>query len=254
MKIIIIEDESFVAEDLAASLKNCSPDIQITAILTSVKEATAYFSENPAPDLIFSDIQLGDGLSFEIMQAVSIQAPVIFCTAFNEYALDAFKANGIEYILKPFSEEQLRKALHKYTSMRSLFNGNLALKYHKAMETISRLTPDASQTIMVKFRDRLLPFTLDKIALFYVESETTVLHCFNGKSYIMAESLEELEKRTAPLFFRINRQQLVSRRSIAEVADYFPRRLKVSLNIPFHKEIFVSREKRSRVLDWLARS
>lgn len=252
MKIIIIEDESLVAEDLANSLKNCNAEIEITALLGSVKEAIAYFKNNPQPDLIFSDIQLGDGLSFEIIKAVPLHVPVIFCTAFNEYALDAFKANGIEYILKPFSAEELKVALGKFQNMQKLMSGQLAQQYQKAMETISNLQQPVSETIMVKYRDRLLPFTLDKIALFYVEAETTVMHAHNGKSYILTESLEDLEKRTNKFFFRMNRQQLVNRNAIIDVTDYFPRKLKVNLVFPFHKDVFVSREKRSKVLAWLA--
>lgn len=252
MKIIIIEDESLVAEDLANSLKNCNAEIEITALLGSVKEAIAYFKNNPQPDLIFSDIQLGDGLSFEIIKAVPLHVPVIFCTAFNEYALDAFKANGIEYILKPFSGNELEAALGKFQNMQKLMSGQLAQQYQKAMETISNLQQPVSETIMVKYRDRLLPFTLDKIALFYVEAETTVMHAHNGKSYILTESLEDLEKRTNKFFFRMNRQQLVNRNAIIDVTDYFPRKLKVNLVFPFHKDVFVSREKRSKVLAWLA--
>jgi len=252
MKIIIIEDESLVAEDLANSLKNCNAAIEITALLGSVKEAIAYFKNNPQPDLIFSDIQLGDGLSFEIIKAVPLHVPVIFCTAFNEYALDAFKANGIEYILKPFSGNELEAALGKFQNMQKLMSGQLAQQYQKAMETISNLQQPVSETIMVKYRDRLLPFTLDKIALFYVEAETTVMHAHNGKSYILTESLEDLEKRTNKFFFRMNRQQLVNRNAIIDVTDYFPRKLKVNLSFSFHKDVFVSREKRSKVLAWLA--
>ncbi|WP_456314532.1 LytR/AlgR family response regulator transcription factor [Pseudomonas shirazensis] len=252
MKIIIIEDESLVAEDLANSLKNCNAAIEITALLGSVKEAIAYFKNNPQPDLIFSDIQLGDGLSFEIIKAVPLHVPVIFCTAFNEYALDAFKANGIEYILKPFSGNELEAALGKFQNMQKLMSGQLAQQYQKAMETISNLQQPVSETIMVKYRDRLLPFTLDKIALFYVEAETTVMHAHNGKSYILTESLEDLEKRTNKFFFRMNRQQLVNRNAIIDVTDYFPRKLKVNLVFSFHKDVFVSREKRSKVLAWLA--
>jgi DNA-binding LytR/AlgR family response regulator len=251
MKIIIIEDESIVAEDLASSLKNCNAEIEIIALLGSVKEAIAYFKNNPQPDLIFSDIQLGDGLSFEIIQTVPLNVPVIFCTAFNEYALDAFKANGIEYILKPFSTTELKVALSKFHNMQQIMTGQIAAQYQKAMETISNLQHPVSSTIMVKYRDRLLPFTLDKIALFYVEAETTVMLAHNGKSYILTESLEDLEKRTNRSFFRMNRQLLVNRNAIVDVTDYFPRKLKINLSFPFHKDIFVSREKRSKVLAWL---
>lgn len=254
MRIVIIEDETLVAEELAASLKNTSSEIEITAILGSVKEAVSYFreQEHPQPDLIFSDIQLGDGLSFEIIEAVSLEVPVIFCTAFNEYALDAFKANGIEYILKPFSNEELASALAKFQKMQKIMSGQLSLQYQKAMQMLSNVQQQNSSTLMVKYRDRLLPFAFDKIALFYVESNTTVMLAHNGKSYILNDSLDDIEKKTGQIFFRMNRQFLVNRNAINDVTDYFPRKLKVNLFFQFHKDIFVSREKRSKMLAWIA--
>ncbi|MCV9930274.1 LytTR family DNA-binding domain-containing protein [Flavobacterium sp. LS1R49] len=254
MKIIIIEDETLVAEDLAASLKEISSDLEIVSILGSVKEAISYFKVHPQPDLIFSDIQLGDGLSFEIVQAVPLQVPLIFCTAFDEYALDAFKANGIEYILKPFSYEALKLAVEKFKNMKKIMSHQLSLQYQTAIESLSSMQQKGSGTLMVKFRDRLLPFTFDKIALFYVENETTTMLTHSGKSYILNDSLEDLEKKTQQVFFRMNRQFLVNRNAIQDATDYFPRKLKVNLLLPFDKEIFVSREKRTKMLTWLSSS
>lgn len=251
MKIVIIEDELLVAEDLVSNLKQINPDIEIVSILSSVKQAVAYFTENPQPDLIFSDIQLGDGLSFDIAKVISFEVPVIFCTAFDEYALDAFRANGIEYILKPFSIEFLEKALLKFKNMQKIMAGSIALKYEAAMATLEAKNKNSSNTIMVKYRDRLLPFTLDKIALFCLDNEITYMHAYSGRTYAMTESLEELEHKTGLSFFRMNRQFLVNRNAIIDATDYFPRKLKINLSFPLDKDIIVSREKRSKLLTWL---
>ncbi|WP_316633957.1 LytTR family DNA-binding domain-containing protein [uncultured Flavobacterium sp.] len=251
MKIIIIEDELLVAEDLASNLKQIKPDVEIVCILSSVKEAIDYFSVHPQPDLIFSDIQLGDGLSFDIAKVITIEVPVIFSTAFDEYALEAFRANGIEYILKPFSLESLEKALLKFQNMQKVMAGSITQKYEAAMAVLAAKNKNSSRTIMIKYRDRLLPFTLDKIALFCLENEITYMHAHSGKTYAMTESLEELEHKTGLTFFRMNRQFLVNRNAILDATDYFPRKLKINLSFPFDKDIIVSREKRSKLLIWL---
>ncbi|TRW27215.1 response regulator transcription factor [Flavobacterium zepuense] len=252
MKIIIIEDELLVAEDLAANLKQIQPDIEIVRIIGSIKEAVAYFTVNPQPDLIFSDIQLGDGLSFEIAKHIAIQVPVIFCTAFDEYALDAFKANGIEYILKPFSTQALSGALDKFRNMQKVMAGNIALQYEAALATIAAINQNNSATIMVRYRDRLLPFALNKIAFFCLDNELTYMHTHSGKAYVMPESLEDLENKVGGIFFRMNRQFLVNRNAIEDAVDYFPRKLRINLTLPFEKEIIVSREKKNKLLAWLA--
>lgn len=251
MKIVIIEDELLVADDLVSNLKQINSDVEIVSVLSSVKEAVDYFSANPQPDLIFSDIQLGDGLSFDIAKKITFEVPVIFCTAFDEYALEAFRANGIEYILKPFSIESLRKALFKFQNMQKVMAGSIALKYEAAMATLAAKNKNNSNTIMIKYRDRLLPFTLDKIALFYLENEITYMQAHSGKTYVMTEGLEELEHKVNSIFFRMNRQFLVNHNAITDATDYFPRKLKINLSFPFHKDIIVSREKRSKLLTWL---
>lgn len=251
MKIVIIEDELIVAEDLATSLKEINPSVEISAILGSVKEAVDYFNNNSEPDLIFSDIQLGDGLCFEIAKTITPTVPVIFCTAFDEYALDAFKANGIEYILKPFSRKSLADALLKFENMQKFMAGSITQRYEDALAAITAINKNASTTIMVRYRERLLPIALDKIAFFCMENDVVYLYTHLGKSYAMSESLEELENKMGQNFFRVNRQYLVNRNAILEATDYFPRKLKINLVISTEKEIIVSREKKSKILAWL---
>jgi two-component system, LytTR family, response regulator LytT len=197
MKIVIIEDEMLVAEDLVNTLKQIKSDIEVIAVLGSVAEAIDFFrKESVQPDLIFSDIQLGDGLSFEIFKSAHIYVPVIFCTAFDEYALDAFKVNGIEYILKPFNAGSLENALIKFQSLQKMMSSSVAARYEAAMEALilSSIESRTNTTIMIKYRDKILPFSFDKIAMFFLESDLMYLYTFSGKSYIITESLDEMEK------------------------------------------------------------
>ena len=251
MKIVIIEDELLVGESLALQLKEIRSDITIECILGSVEESIDYFSKYPQPDLIFSDIQLGDGLSFEISKYVEIKAPVIFCTAFDDYALDAFKSSGIAYILKPFSIASLEIAISRFEQLKAHLIGNVAKQYETAMKTLSQYQLKNSGTLMIRYRDRFLPIAFDQIALFQIENEITYMYTHNGKSYIIPETLEEIEKKVGIDFFRVNRQFIVNRNAIQDVVDYFLRRLKVNLSINFQKDILVSKEKRKKLLDWM---
>lgn len=252
MRVVIIEDEPLVAKDLAATIKKIRPDFEIQCILGSVAEAVAYFRSNPQPHLIFSDIQLGDGLSFEITKEVRINVPIIFCTAYDEYAIDAFKTNGIEYILKPAHPKALENAISKFENLKESLAGDIAKQYDIAMKTLSMYKLKESGTYMARYRDRFLPINIDAIAYFFLENEVNHLYTHKGMTYYVTESLEELEKRFAPVFFRVNRQFLINRNAIAEASEYFPRRLKINLKVPFENEIIVSKEKRAKVLDWLS--
>lgn len=252
MKIIIIEDEILVAEDLSNSLKKISPDIKIEAVLGSIREAVEYFSVSPMPDLIFSDIQLGDGLSFEIGREIDLRVPIIFLTAYDEYALEAFKVNGIDYILKPFSEESLIQSINKYKNLKTLLLGDIEDQYKIALQQLSNYRLKESGIFMVKFRDRTLPLSYNQIALFYLEEEVNNLYTNAGKVFFVSESLEELEKRLWPTFFRVNRQCLVNRNAVEDASEHPLRRLQLNMKFPFGKEILVSREKKRKVLDWLA--
>ncbi|WP_292009147.1 LytTR family DNA-binding domain-containing protein [Chryseobacterium sp.] len=251
MKIVIIEDEDLVAEDLFLTLKQIRPDIELMASLRSVKESIEYFSHNPSPDLIFSDIQLGDGLSFEISNSIEINVPIIFCTAFDNYAIKAFKTNGIDYVLKPYYKASLEKALSKFDGLKTMLVKDIQHQYNVAMQTLQNYQLKESGTFMIKYRDRFLPIDLNKIVLFYIENEINHLVTHTGKIYYIPESLEETENKVSSDFFRINRQFLVNRNMIEDATEYFPRKLKINLKIPFDKEIIASKEKRKKILEWL---
>jgi DNA-binding LytR/AlgR family response regulator len=252
MKIVIIEDEILTAEDMADMLTRLNKDIEITATLHSVRDAIGYFMDRPAVDLVFSDIQLGDGLSFEIFRTIRVDVPVIFCTAYDEYALDAIRSNGIEYILKPFTPETLSGAIEKYQQLKKHFIP-AELDYGKLIRSITGGGQADKQvsSVLVYHKDKVLPIGLDEIALFYIDRDLTRLHCFNGKAYIVDQPLDELEQISKGSFFRANRQYLVNRRAVVDANHYLPRKYIVNLSIPFKEAIVVSKNRTAPFLQWL---
>jgi DNA-binding LytR/AlgR family response regulator len=250
MKIVIIEDEKITAEELAGTIKALEPGAIIEAILSSVKTAVTYFQKNKAPDLIFSDVQLGDGLSFEIFKACKISAPVIFCTAYDEYALNAFKINSIDYILKPSTSQTIADALAKYSNFRQTFAGD-GQQYKAILEILMNRDVPKASSVLVHHKDKILPVRLEEIALFYIENEITHLLTFDSKTYFINKNLEELEQTSGNSFFRVNRQFLVNRKTVIDASHYFSRKLSVNISVPFKEKITVSKEKTPQFLNWL---
>ena len=181
MNIVIIEDELMSADDLADILKQIDPSITVCGIFPSVKKATAYLKTAPAVDLIFSDIQLGDGLSFEIFKEVKINTPVIFCTAYDEYALKAFEANAIEYILKPFDKSAIEKALDKYHEIK-MYYAPVMMDYTSLINTLTTHNKTEYSAILVYQKEKVLPIKINDIAICYIDNEITRIVCFNNKN------------------------------------------------------------------------
>jgi DNA-binding LytR/AlgR family response regulator len=250
MNIVIIEDEKITAEELANTIKSIEPDITIEAILDSVQTAVAYFAMHKEPNLIFSDVQLGDGLSFEIFSSCKISAPIIFCTAYDEYALNAFKTNGIDYILKPSNSKTIATALAKYRNFRKTFSDN-EQQYKTILDALTRRESTPNTSILVLHKDKIVPVWIDEIALFYIENEITYLTTFNSKTYTINKNLEELERTSGKSFFRVNRQCLINRKSIKEASHYFSQKLSITISVPFKGKIMVSKEKAPLFLRWL---
>ncbi len=249
MNIVIIEDEKPIALDLANTLLEVEPTAQVVAQLHSVKQALAYFSSPHTIDLVFSDIQLGDGLTFEIFSKAPVTAPVIFCTAFNHYALDAFQAFGIDYVLKPFNKNTIAKSLEKFHRLRGIarepdFSQMLA-SIKNQLQTIK---PPA---VLVHQGDKIIPIEGADIAFFYVSDREVRAHLFTGKQFVLPQQLDSLEKVFTGFFFRANRQFLINRKTVKEVAQHFNRKLVVNLTIPFAETILVGKEKTTSFLEWL---
>jgi two-component system response regulator LytT len=254
MNIVIIEDEGVVADELELNIKQLIDEPVDIVQLRSVKEAIAYFKKSEAPDLIFSDIQLGDGLSFEIFVAEPVSVPVIFCTAYDEYALDAFKANGIDYILKPFTIQTLDRAFQKYRQLKKVLSADQTPQYDALMQMLLNRETQTATSVLVYHQDKIIPIKLEDIAMFYLENEITHLLTFSGKTFYPNKNLDELERSSGNYFFRANRQFLVCRKAIIDVSSFFSRKLSLNLNIPFNEKVIVSKGKASQFLSWLTKA
>lgn len=255
MKIVIIEDENLTAEDLKDVIHKAIPDAEVVAMLSSVEESIQYFKTHDQPQLIFSDIQLGDGLSFEIFKELSIQVPVIFCTAFDEYAIRAFDANGIHYVLKPFNVTKIKEAYEKYQMLQHNFTQQQHVLEHifesASLQSAIQSTVKRNNAILVYYQDKVIPIKLEDIALFYIRNEATHVYTIQQKSYVINKSLDELQQLDTYLFYRANRQYIVNRNVVKEAAQYMSRKVSITLNIPFNDTITISKEKITQFYDWL---
>lgn len=251
MKVVIIEDEPLTAEDLANALKEVNPGIVVQAQLESVMESVEYFQQNELPDLIFSDIQLSDGLSFELFKKVTISTPVIFCTAYDEYAIQAFKANGIDYIMKPFSRKVVADSLERFDMLKSNL-GNKSLPYDAILDLFNQKERPSQSSVLVYYKDQILPVKVQDIALFYIHNEVTHLRTFKGDSYYIENNLDQLDQMTGNDFYRVNRQYLVNRQSIKSASRFFARKLILTLNVTHSDSIVVSKAKVPSFLSWLS--
>lgn len=251
MDIIIIEDEKVTADDLEETIHQLERTAVVVARLSSVEEGKAYFKEHRLPDLIFSDIQLGDGLSFEIFSGLEITAPIIFCTAYDEYLLDAFRTNGIDYILKPFTKEHIGASLQKYHNLKKSFAGEVQQRYDALIRTLGDKAGHKPEAILVYFQDKILPVKFNDIAFCHIENNICQLETFSGKTYYPNKKLDELETLLSEGFFRINRQCLLNRAAVVTAANYFGRKLSVQLSVPVDKSLLVSKERVPAFLKWL---
>lgn len=257
MQILIIEDEFHTAKDLARTIRSVNPDAQIVAMLDSVEDSVAFLKESPALDLIFSDIELGDGLSFEIYRQTGNKIPVIFCTAYNQYALEAFRSAGIDYLLKPFTKHTVLKALEKFEALKSRLSAPepVNLDYTQLMQMLSRSTsPQRTRSIVVQTGDRIIPLELDQIALFFIENGITYAYTFDQKRIAVNETLRTLEADLSPLFFRANKQFLINKRGVRDATHSFNRHINVNLTIPFEEKIVIGKLKLTAFLEWLSQA
>lgn len=252
MRVIIIEDEDLAAWGLISKLQRIEPETEVLATLDTVKSAVQWFRENPAPDLAFFDIQLADGLSFEIFEQVKVPCPVIFTTAYDAYALRAFKVNSVDYLLKPVDQDDLARALSKLRQLR----GPAAMDAGAIQQMIQMLRPRQYKTrFMVKVGDHLSAIAAEEIDFFFGENKIVWLRHQNGRKYPVDYTLEQLEDMLDPQhFFRLNRQYIATIGVIKDVVSYSNSRLKVTLREPMTPEdILVSREKVEAFKMWLGK-
>jgi DNA-binding LytR/AlgR family response regulator len=250
MNILIIEDELKAAKSLADLITALRPTYKIIAQLQSIERAVAYFSENKEPDLVFLDIELADGLSFEIFKTVKLHCPIIFCTAYGQYAMDAIKANGIDYVLKPFSRQDIQTALEKVESFKNFFQQEAVPDWNALMSKIG--VDDGKKSFLVFRNNKYTTVQTDTIAFFYIKEDVTTIMTFQQQEYSVAQSLDQLATvLSAKQFFRVNRQYLINFAAVKEVEHYFARKLFVRLVIPTPEKLLIGKEKTSAFLGWL---
>ncbi|WP_282123660.1 LytR/AlgR family response regulator transcription factor [Algibacter mikhailovii] len=251
MKVVIVEDEIAAAENLTYLINSVDADIEIIKVLDSVKASVAYFSQKVEADLVFMDIHLADGISFEIFDQVVLNIPVVFTTAYDQYALKAFKVNSIDYLLKPINEEELTEAINKFKdrSTQSATNDN---QLEGLLELINSKTKTFKTTYLVHHRDELLPIKTDDVAYFYIETGIVKAVTFTNKPYIIDKKLEDIELELDPeLFHRVNRQFIVNRNAVANIKFYFNGKLIMNVNPTASERIVVSKAKASAVKNWM---
>lgn len=250
MKVVIIEDEKAAARNLKALLAEVAPDMEILAVLDSISESIEWFREKIMPELIFMDIHLADGSAFEIFEHVHITSPIIFTTAYDEYALKAFKVSSIDYLLKPIDKNDICKALEKLKQLQSEPVKN-KLDLTPVIQALKREESYKTHFLVPVKGDKLVPVSVDTILFFYIEDGVVKAMLNENKEYIFTQTLDELADCLNPsLFFRVNRQYLISRKAVQDIDLWFNGRLSVNLRITVPEKILVSKARVSEFKDW----
>jgi len=254
MNIILIEDEAIAMRMLRKLLLALDRNLVILAELDSVADSKKWFAENKGlqVDVVFSDIQLTDGLSFEIFESMDIQLPIIFTTAYNEYAIRAFKVNGVDYLLKPINEVEVQAALNKLSQTKSLFSKNQLFEIQQLMQSFQPIQPSVAPSFLAYQKEKIIPVRSESIAWVRIENQVLTVMLLNGQKLHLEETMDSVEKRLPKAeYFKINRQYIVSRKSIVEAEFYFNNRLSLKLNPIAAETVVVSRERVSLFRNWL---
>lgn len=251
-RILIIEDEEIAAARLMQMVARLIPDAVFDGPLESVSQSVSYLRSNSAPDLIFLDIQLADGLSFNIFQQVKVLSPVIFTTAFDEYAIRAFELNSIDYLLKPIDNQKLAASINKYSSISQFYSFGNDKMYFEILKTMSSNQNSYKKRFLVSKGDVLVPLSVDEIAYFLAEDKLVFLYTVDGRKYIVNYSLDALETQLDPQqFFRVNRHCILNSISIVKVHSFFNYQLKVEVVPSISGELLVSRSRSANFKNWL---
>ena len=246
MRAVIIEDETAASRNLKVLLASSHPEIDVIATLESVSESVEWFEHNSAPDLVFMDIHLADGNAFRIFDRVAISSPIIFTTAYDQYALEAFKVNSIDYILKPIKQEELERAVAKFAS---LTHSAISDYSHRVSQMVEQ---SRTKTILARIKDKIIPIGEEDIAFFYTSNEQVTLTTIDGKCYPVDGTLEGLYAEFAGNdFFRANRQFIIARKAIKDISVWFGSRLAVNLTVATPERIIVSKARSAEFKSWL---
>lgn len=250
MKILIVEDEIAAYDNLVGILARLDPLIEVVGSTESIGQTVRWLQRNPAPDLIFMDINLSDGSAFAIFKQVKVEVPIIFTTAYDEYAIEAFKVNSIDYLLKPVNPEELQAALNKFRKWQE----RDITQYLSRLSSISVERGGYRDKLMVQYRDRLLPIAVRDIAYFYYTEHKNMLGLMNGMTYVYKSTLEHIITTLNPTdFIRANRQFIVNRDSIKDITPWFDGRLMLNLCVETPERIYISKNKASEFKQWMER-
>ncbi|MAY84686.1 MAG: DNA-binding response regulator [Flavobacteriales bacterium] len=250
MKVLIIEDEAPAFRRLQRILEDLDEDIEIVDVFDTVKDSISWFEDGGSADLIFMDIQLADGLSFEIFKSVEIKTPVVFTTAYDEYTLKAFEVNSIDYLLKPIDKERLKQSLDKWDELKQLFSGGLDL--NRILDQIKPESKKYRKRFLVRIREQLIPIKTEEIAYFYTENGVVYLQKRDDRKYPLEQTLDQLEMDVDPdSFYRLNRQFLCSIDALKSSHTYDKGKILVELAPKPQEVVLVSRDKASQFKRWL---
>lgn len=260
MKAIIIEDEKAAVRNLTSLLHETYPETEIVTVIDSIADTIEWFSANAAPDLVFMDIHLADGSAFEIFEHIHITCPIIFTTAYDEYALHAFKVNSIDYLLKPIGKEDMERAFTKLSHLRGEGSEALQPGFHadnllSLMRSLRKQESYKTHFLIPAKGDKLLPISVEMIRLFYIKDCQVKAVLMDGTEHAFPQTLDELAECLDPaLFFRANRQFLLSREAIKDIDLWFNSRLSINLHHPVMKEkILVSKARVAEFKEWFGR-
>ncbi len=256
MKVFLIEDEELTARKMQRLLADVQPDAQVVGVAGSIEASVAWLQTNPAPDLILMDIELADGQSFGIFNRTPVASPVIFTTAYDEYAIKAFTVHSIDYLLKPVKEEDLRRALAKLRDLKQILQGGVDSLPPSLSRLLAQLAPPLSpqyrDRFMIKQGQRLFSVPVEDVAYIFSRNKLSFLKTNDGHEWMVDYSMDELDKMLDPRrFFRLNRQVIAGLSAVDKVHLYFNNKLKIQLLPAFEEEVLVSREKAGEFKAWL---
>ena len=252
MKALIIEDEVLAAQSLQKLITEVASDTEVIATLQSIEESVAWFDENPMPDLVFMDIHLADGSSFAIFEQVQITCPIIFTTAYDEYALKAFEVSSIDYLLKPINRNDLTRAMNKFNALVGEKSNN-----NEAIDALMRqigMKKNYKSCFLVPERDKLIPLATANIAYFYIDTKTVKAITLDEHTYYMSQTLDDIMLQLNPDdFFRANRQFIVSRKAVKDLTIWFGNKLSLNLSVKIPEQIIISKAKVSEFKNWFSK-
>lgn len=254
MNVLIVEDEALLSRRLKSLLLEINPGMHIQGITTSVKDTLQWLQEHPAPDLMLMDIELGDGRSFDVLRQTNVDIPVIFITAYDEFAIQAFKVNSIDYLLKPVKKEELKAALEKFEEylQRKDHGAGMAGRLKAILELLSKPEPGYRERFLIKKGQKMISVETENIACLMVYNTLNYILTFDRQKYIVEYSMDELENMLDPSqFFRANRQFIISRKMVSAIHPDVYSKLKIETSIPLDTEIIISRDKAKEFKEWM---